>query len=973
MAKKSFRYQHIYSVVDGKAPSATTLLEGEIAVNAFADNEKLFIKNSSGDVVDFPRSYSIKDIDEDMEIIAAALNELNDRKADWVSAVTSGAVDDDSNLEFYNRSGQTLFEIEIPGGNGDELTIHSGKDAQDKPIVSTLIYLKDVSSGETLPANVQKRYRLVDANGDNIVTASGDTSDAIDIYKDSSVVGAYIGTSGDSIESDTGVVTKLEVGDDWSGATSGDKVTKADFHFLNYIYFDGGFSGATISGDGEYKLVNVDLGQATAGVYGSGVTMTEDGAVTGVVDSASSVVVTEYTDSGDSATTEEVLTVGEDGFKVEHIQEAIDAKADIWRRLYHVTSGVARTDLVESATTLEYYNLSGDTLFQIELPIDNELDSGSTNPVQNSAITKYIHDDELVIASALADLNDRKLDASAYTDADVSKFVTSGKTVEAIPGDPSHSATTIDFYNLSGDTLFQIEMPEGADVDMDFDSGSTKALANSAITVTLEEMQKVTSAALNDLNTRKLDISAHTLFDEQLFVANGEFVESSTTAVFKNLSGDTLFEIPAGGGKCDTDPELDSGSTNPVANSAITLALEDKMDKQDFMTQLYPQGSVYITYEYKNPGEFLGGEWELIGGEDADKNYYPAFAISTDTAGTTIDESLPNIKSGEFGNDTGGQGRGEVMSRGGAVNAAAYTGSSVQYPAPQGTSTGPRTFTFDASKGQTNADGTTYVPSTASTYQNGAQVNVNSIKLFFWKRTDDAPVAMMLETITLEKVKDVLWEGSATGGTITLTGGSMADYDAIEFTVNNNSGVSGLKDVFTFERDKVEDGLILPLSWDASVNRFLYLTGVTETSFTIISNLVALTMVRGVKYGYVSRTDITTEINSGSTDDKAASAKAVYDAFAGIEFINRAAQISWNKGADQFTVDITCNADEVPLGKGATNVQTEGNIGFGYVSGNITKLSDTKYRFTGWANGYNCNYLVINATFVKLPRLYLNN
>ena len=692
MAKKTFRYQHIYSVVNDKAPSATTLLEGEIAVNAFADNEKLFIKNSSGDVVDFPRSYSIKDIDEDMEIIAAALNELNDRKADWVSAVTSGAVDDDSNLEFYNRSGQTLFEIEIPGGNGDELTIHSGKDAQDKPIVSTLIYIKDVSSGETLPANVYKRFRLVDANGDNIVTASGDTSDAIDIYKDSSVVGAYIGTSGDSIESDTGVVTKLEVGDDWSGATTGDKVTKADFHFLNYIYFDGGFSGATISGDGEYKLVNVDLGQATAGVYGSGVTMTEDGAVTGVVDSASSVVITEYTDSGDSATTEEVLTVGEDGFKVDHIQEAIDAKADIWRRLYHVTSGVARTDLVESATTLEYYNLSGDTLFQIELPIDDKLDSGSTNPVQNSAITKVIIDDEKVMAAALNDLNDRKLDASAYTPTDVSKLVASANTVESadsattiefynISGDTlfdielpaadvsklvasgktvasAESATTLEFYNISGDTLFDIELPiddelnsgstnpvqnsaitkviidnekvmaaalndlndrkadwisavtngavietesastmefynisgdtlftmpfpEGGDVDKDFDSGSTKALANSAITVTLEEMQKVTSAALNDLNMRKLDISAYTLgVDEQLFVTNGDVTvsDSGLTLEYGNLSGDTVFEIDV-----PTDDLIDettSASTNPVQTQAVFNAMDGlKMKK----------------------------------------------------------------------------------------------------------------------------------------------------------------------------------------------------------------------------------------------------------------------------------------------------------------------------------------------------------------------------------------------------------
>lgn len=592
MANKKFRYQHIYSVVEGKAPSADTILDAEIAVNAFAGDEKLFIKNSSGDVVDFPRSYSIKDIDEDMEVIAAALNDLNDRKLD-ISAYTptdisklvaSGAVDSNSDLEFYNLSADTLFKISLPGGNGDELTIHKGKDAQDKPILSTLVYIKDVTNvqGESIPANVQKRYRLVDAAGNNIITASGDTSAAIDVYKDSSIVSAYIGTSGDTIDTPASPdVTKLNIGDDWSGATSGGKVSAADFHFLNYVYFDGGFSGSSIVGDGEYKLVNVDLGQASAGIYGSGVTMTLDGAVTGVVDSASTVVVTTYNDDGSSALTEDVLTVGEDGFKVDNIQDAIDAKADIWRRLYHVTSGAARTDLVESATTLEYYNLSGETLFDIELPIDSELDSGSTNPVQNSAITKVIIDNELVVAAALNDLNERKLDISAYTETDVTKFVTSGSVVEAIPGDPTQSATTIDFYNLSGDTLFKVKLPDSANVDPDFDSGSTRPLANSAITVTVNEMQKVTSSALNDLNARKLDISAYTLgIDEQLFVTNGDVDvnESGVTIDFKNLSGDSVFdaEIPTD----DVVDETTAASTNPVQTQAVFNAMDGlKMKK----------------------------------------------------------------------------------------------------------------------------------------------------------------------------------------------------------------------------------------------------------------------------------------------------------------------------------------------------------------------------------------------------------
>lgn len=44
----------------------------------------------------------------------------------------------------------------------------------------------------------------------------------------------------------------------------------------------------------------------------------------------------------------------------------------------------------------------------------------------NSAITKVIFDDEKTVAAALNDLNDRKLDASAYTKSDDNNYVTGG-------------------------------------------------------------------------------------------------------------------------------------------------------------------------------------------------------------------------------------------------------------------------------------------------------------------------------------------------------------------------------------------------------------------------------------------------------------------------------------------------------------------------------------------------------------------
>ena len=52
-----FRYKHIQSTVENREPSS--LLDGEIAVNRFAGKEKLFIKNSNGNVVSFSSDSAI--------------------------------------------------------------------------------------------------------------------------------------------------------------------------------------------------------------------------------------------------------------------------------------------------------------------------------------------------------------------------------------------------------------------------------------------------------------------------------------------------------------------------------------------------------------------------------------------------------------------------------------------------------------------------------------------------------------------------------------------------------------------------------------------------------------------------------------------------------------------------------------------------------------------------------------------------
>lgn len=63
------------------------------------------------------------------------------------------------------------------------------------------------------------------------------------------------------------------------------------------------------------------------------------------------------------------------------------------------------------------------------IEVDSELDSGSTNPVENRAIWKVIVDNELIVSSALNDLNDNKADRSELSDfADINDVAITGVT-----------------------------------------------------------------------------------------------------------------------------------------------------------------------------------------------------------------------------------------------------------------------------------------------------------------------------------------------------------------------------------------------------------------------------------------------------------------------------------------------------------------------------------------------------------------
>lgn len=175
-------------------------------------------------------------------------------------------------------------------------------------------------------------------------------------------------------------------------------------------------------------------------------------------------------------------------------------------------TGYATEDWVDGQNYVKVIELNGTELetsdhkVSINLPVDTELSSSSTNPVENRVITQTIIDNELVTAAALNDLNDKKLDASAYTPTDLTGYATE---------DWVYNQNFVNSVIVNGnpaeitDNKVSIEIPIAIDVDDALDSGSTNPVQNKVISNRLHEIELTAAAAINDLNTRIIETNAN--------------------------------------------------------------------------------------------------------------------------------------------------------------------------------------------------------------------------------------------------------------------------------------------------------------------------------------------------------------------------------------------------------------------------------------------------------------------------------
>ena len=207
---------------------------------------------------------------------------------------------------------------------------------------------------------------------------------------------------------------------------------------------------------------------------------------------------------------------------------ATDLTTHIGDKTVHITSD-ERTKWDNAATSSHTH--SNKSVLDTIAAIDTELSEASNNLVVNSAITKVIVANEKIASASLNELNDRKLDASAYTPTDLSNYYkmteTSGKSEIATALSSKANASTLSNYykktETSGSTQLTTAFNSKANKShrhlskditdkvtaiTESNSGSTSVPTVSAVMQVFKDNEEVISSALNDLNKRINQLNA---------------------------------------------------------------------------------------------------------------------------------------------------------------------------------------------------------------------------------------------------------------------------------------------------------------------------------------------------------------------------------------------------------------------------------------------------------------------------------
>ena len=515
MSKNVSHIQHVKSSVvengQPKLPTASVIVEGEIAVNYADGFETLSIKTSSGNIATFSSdnyytekklgsgftgensANTVTSVIEDNErAISAALNDLEANKLD-VSAYTP------TDLSNYYTKSETSGKTELSDAFDEKADITWVEDKLGSAFTGD-------NSANTVTSVIEENEEIVSTALNDLDTKKLDVSaytptDLSNYYTKSETSGkTEISTELNKYADSVKYNSTSHTIEFYHGTTAGTKVFEVD---ASAFIIDGMVD--------DVEVADIESGSTTV----------------------KCLVVTFNTDAGK--------------------QDINIPLSDIFDpNLYYTKDEIDDSELVISSalndletnkldvsaytpTDLSNYYTKSETSGATELSdafdekadidwVEDKLGSGFTGENSANTVTSVIEENEEIVSTALNDLETKKLDVSAYTPTDLSNYYTKSETSGAteISNALGAKVNSQTFISHTADTNVHVTSEEKESWDEKADEswvedklGSGFTGENSANTVTsvIRDNELIISAALNDLETNKLDVSAYTPTD----------------------------------------------------------------------------------------------------------------------------------------------------------------------------------------------------------------------------------------------------------------------------------------------------------------------------------------------------------------------------------------------------------------------------------------------------------------------------
>lgn len=463
---------------DAKIASTDTL--GEALANIQAQIDAM---DKNADAVDGKVVTTVTEVDGKVTETKANVKDLqlggyertNDigeiESADTINVALSKLENQITSNDVYNADG-SISVVPTVSGTEVSVVIKEGEKVLAKDggngLYTDLDFVK-ITTG--LPEEIKERYQLL-ATDDSQIGVN------IDIPKDSHIVSInYISTSGDP-----------------------------HYQCLEYVYLD-------VSG--ETKTEYVDMSQLVLEAeFASGVTVT-DGVAHGVVDPTTEKVIVEYNTTGN--TLADVLTVGEDGFKVANIQDAIDAAVG------KATTEVALTDDTVEGTAVEV----------------NEHVTLSSATADNGKVTYTIHTNDIASQAELDEEVARAISAETALDGVIGCVKTAGSEERTY-------TKTNTVYATGSTVVSDVELLDAAVAELSGKSVTDFTSENNSIDIVTAETANGTISV--DLQTDADKISGLTAVadsDEGLAKISGVSETDSVKTAISNLYDSIKSEVAA--------------------------------------------------------------------------------------------------------------------------------------------------------------------------------------------------------------------------------------------------------------------------------------------------------------------------------------------------------------------------------------------------------------------------------------------